>query len=585
MNLFFEDLCKTYHGKTIFDNISGRINEGDKIGIIGENGVGKTTLIKLILGVEEADKGIIHYPSIPLKIMYIEQKPVFPKDISVYEEVYKALASSGSRTDEADSKIQKALGTLGLKKEVWQQKAINLSGGEKTKLLLCKMLVSDFDFLILDEPTNHLDMETCQWLEEYLNSLKKTILLVSHDRYFLDKLVNRIWELSSDGLKAYEGNYTDYKLQKENEIKNIIKEYNKQQREIENLRKNIIERKNWYASAHKSAGQNDFLRAKAKKHASILKAKKRKLEKLEANKIDKPREVVSPAFDIINKNNAFDKLPPYLVKAQGITKYFNNRLIFEEVSFNIRRGDKIALIGSNGTGKTTLLRIINNIDNEYEGELTINPSIRIGYFAQELNNLDKGKTILENVMSQEINIGEARLLLACLLFRGDDVYKKVDDLSMGEKGRVAFAKLILSGSNLLILDEPTNYMDILSKEKIEEVLQDFAGSVIFVSHDRYFIKRIANRIFKLEDRKLKCYDGDYNYYLSKASQENFSSRNCLDYNLISNEINRLENELAFLSGKLAQELEEEEKQELDRKFIETARQLNTYRDIIKNRKK
>ena len=156
---------------------------------------------------------------------------------------------------------------------------------------------------------------------------------------------------------------------------------------------------------------------------------------------------------------------------------------------------------------------------------------------------------------------------------------------MGEKGRVAFAKLILSGSNLLILDEPTNYMDILSKEKIEEVLQDFAGSVIFVSHDRYFIKRIANRIFKLEDRKLKCYDGDYNYYLSKASQENFSSRNCLDYNLISNEINRLENELAFLSGKLAQELEEEEKQELDRKFIETARQLNTYRDIIKNRKK
>jgi len=585
MNLYFENLCKTYDGKTVFDNISGRIDEGDKIGIIGANGVGKTTLIRLILGIEEADKGRIQYPSLPLKTLYIEQSPMFSKDISVYEAVYNALMGSGVEVDEADMKVQKALGILGFPKEIWNQKAVNLSGGEKTKLLLCKMIVSDFDFLILDEPTNHLDMKTCQWLEEYLSSLKKTILVVSHDRYFLDKVVNRIWELSADRLEAYEGNYTDYKVQKEDEIKNIIKEYNKQQREIQNLKKVISERKNWYASAHKSAGQNDFLRAKAKKHASIFKAMERKLEKLEASRIDKPREAVSPAFDIINKNNTLEKLPPYLVKAQGITKYFNNRLIFKNISFNIRRGDKIALIGPNGTGKTTLLRIINNIDNEYEGDLTINPSIRVGYLDQELNNLDNKKTILENIMSQEISIGEARLLLACLLFRGDDVYKKVDNLSMGEKGRVAFAKLILSGANLLILDEPTNYMDILSKEKIEEVLQDFAGAVIFVSHDRYFIKRIANRIFRLEDKKLKCYDGDYNYYISKDRQENFHSEFSMDYNRINNEINRLENELAFLSGKLAQELEEEEKQVLDRRFIEIARQLNEYKDIIKNRKK
>jgi len=585
MNLHFENLCKIYNGKTIFDNVTGRINQWDKIGLIGVNGVGKTTLVKLFVGKEEADEGWIKHPSYSVKTLYVEQEPKFEAQVSIYEEIYNMALKDSGNMGGIDGKVKKALNTLGFKEELWNQKAESLSGGEKTKLALCKMMVYDFDFLILDEPTNHLDIEACQWLEEYLNNIEKTVLIISHDRYFLDKVVNKIWELTPNGLKAYEGNYSDYKSQKENEIKSIIKEYNKQQQEIQKLRKNINERRNWYLSAHKSAGQNDFLRAKAKKHASVLKAMETKLEKLEENRIDKPREVVSPAFDIINKNTISEKLPSYLIKAQGITKYFGDRIIFKDVSFSVVRGDKIGLIGPNGTGKTTLLRIINNIDNDYYGTLTINPSVKIGYFDQELKSLDNSKSIIDNVMSREISISEARLLLACLLFRGDDVYKKVASLSMGERGRVAFARLILSGANLLLLDEPTNYMDIVSKEKIEEVLQDFAGTIIFVSHDRYFINRIANKIFELANGRLTCYEGDYNYYLSKASQENLNERKNINYNNISNEINRLENELAFLSGKLAQPLEEEEKQELEKKFIETARQLNEYREVIKNKKK
>lgn len=585
MSLYFENICKIYNGKTIFDNITGRIEEGDKIGLIGLNGVGKTTLIKLIIGNEEADKGRIQYTSSPVKILHIEQEPKFDEQVSVYDEIYRTAQNGGGSSDkEIDIKVRKALSTLGLTKELWKQKAESLSGGEKTKLMLCKMMVSDFDFLVLDEPTNHLDIKSCQWLEEYLNRLQKTILVISHDRYFLDKVVNKVWELNPNELKAYEGNYSDYKVQKQNEMKNITREYNKQQQEIRNLKRAIDERKNWFSSAHKAAGQNDFWRAKAKKHSSIIKAKERKLEKLEANKIEKPREAISPAFDIINKNIILEKLPPFLVKAQDISKYFDNRIIFKNVSFNIMRGDKIALIGSNGTGKTTLLRIINNIDINYEGILNVNPSVRIGYFDQELNNLDNENTVLENVLSQGINIGEARLLLACLLFRGDDVYKKVNNLSMGERSRVAFAKLILSGANLLILDEPTNYMDIVSREKIEEVLQDFSGTIIFVSHDRYFIKRIANRIFELANKTLMCYDGDYDYYLSKSRQESISAESQIDYNQISDNIKRLECELAFLGGKLAQDIDEEEKQKLSDKYIEMAKQLNAYKELIKKKK-
>lgn len=582
MNLYFENLYKSYEGKKIFENINGRINYEDRIGLIGVNGIGKTTLVKILSGRESSDKGRVEFPS-SLRILYIEQNPKFDEKTSVYDELYRSILKNASNVKDIDSIIQKALNKMRLARESWNQKAISLSGGEKTKLMLCKIMVSNFDFLILDEPTNHLDMESCQWLEKYLRKLNKTLLVISHDRFFLDNVVNKIWELTSESLKIYKGNYSEYKIQKENEMKRIMKEYEKQQSKIQSLEKAINERKNWFSSAHNAAGQNDFYRAKAKKHASVVKAKERELERLESNKIDKPKKIVSPAFEIINKNIAKEKLPQILVRIEDLYKSYDKRIIFKNISFNIMREDKIALIGSNGAGKTTLLKIIKGIDKGYDGGVTMNPSVRIGYFSQELDNLNNNNTIIDEILLMGARPDEARMLLAVLYFRGDDINKRISALSMGEKCRTAFAKLILSGANLLILDEPTNYMDIVSREKIEEALEDFQGSVIFVSHDRYFIKKIASRIIRIENKILKCYDGDYDYYLSKRREEDIQDKIGEDYNQIRDNIRRLECELAFISGKLSEPLEEKEKEELNNKFIETVKELNKNKAIINDK--
>jgi ATP-binding cassette subfamily F protein 3 len=578
--LYFENLSKSYAGKKVFENINGRVERGDRIGLIGGNGIGKSTLVKILSGEECTDMGKLEVSS-SVKILYIEQYPKFSENVSVYEELYKSTFNNSSNIKSPDAVTQKALNTIGLTEKFWRIEARNLSGGEKTKLMLGKVLVSDFNLLILDEPTNHLDMESCKWLEEYLEQLNKTILVISHDRFFLDKVVNKIWELTADNLKVYKGNYSKYKIQKETEFKSQLKEYEKQQTRIENLERAIENRKNWYASAHKTAGQNDFYRSKAKKHTSVLKAKKRELEKLEKNKTEKPKKSKSPAFEVINKNIIDDKLPPILIRVENLTKSYGTRTVFKDVFFDIKRGDKIAVIGANGTGKTTLLKIINGLDQNYDGTVSISPSVKFGYFSQEISNLDLNDTILNNLLLTGATVNEVRLLLAGLLFKGDDVNKKVANLSMGERSRVAFAKLILSGANLLILDEPTNYMDIISREKVEDVLDEYQGSILFVSHDRYFIKRIANKILKIENQNIKYYGGDYRYYLDKIRNEALHDKLGKDYNQLSDQIRRLENELAFLSGKLAGDLDEDEKNIINSRFIEIARELNKKKQILK----
>ncbi|MDD4753566.1 MAG: ABC-F type ribosomal protection protein [Desulfitobacteriaceae bacterium] len=587
MSLTFENLSKGYAGKTVFEKINGKINSEDKIGLLGTNGVGKTTLVKLLSGKEKSDYGNIHYAA-SLKIFYGEQYPEFAAGVSVYNEVYQTIETNGGQLKfkeikDANALTKRSLNKIGLDQRLWQQEARSLSGGEKTKLLLTKVIVSDFDLLILDEPTNHLDTESCQWLEDYLNSLNKPILIISHDRYFLDNVVNKIWELTFKKLREHPGNYSEYKIQKENEEKNTQKEYEKQEVQIQDLKRMVHDRKNWYASAHKSAGQDDFYRAKAKKHTSVMRAKQRELERLENNRIAKPQKVVSPAFEIINKGFAERKLPPILIRAQNLSKKFGNRIIMQNVSLNIRRGDKIALLGGNGVGKTTLLKIITNLDKDYQGAVTTNPSLKISYFAQELSDLSGDRTILDDVLTLGgVRVDEARLLLASLLIRGNDVYKKISNLSMGEKCRVIFAKLILSGPDLLILDEPTNYLDIISREKMEEVLEDFQGSMLFVSHDRYFTKRLANRIWHLQNQRLKCYDGEYEYYLNKSEQESLKAEVGVNFEHISNQIRRLELELAFLSGKLAESLAQEEKEQMNQEFLRVAKELNAYKEILDN---
>lgn len=584
MSLHFQGLCKSYKGKIVFENISGSVAGKDKIGLIGVNGIGKTTLARILAGEEIFDQGEIKRESSNSTILYIEQYPVFDPNISVYDEIYRMAASDNrSNTDDIETKVKMTLNRVGLDQKKWRQRAESLSGGEKTKLALCRAMVSDYDYLILDEPTNHLDLKSYDWLEEFVRSHDRPILVISHDRYFLDNVVNKIWDLTAQGLKVYEGNYSAYKMQKENELKSITREYEKQQMEIRHLKQVINERKNWYEGAHKDAGTNDFYRSKAKKHANVFKAKKRQLERVEKAEISKPEKTAVPGFQVINKNIIGTKFPRFLVRGKNLSKSFDKKVIFRGISFDIRRGDKIAVIGDNGVGKTTFLKTICGLEN-FSGTIKINPSVKIGYFAQELDDLNNEASVLDGVLSAGTTVEDAMSILAALLFRGDDVYKKIANLSMGEKGRVVFARLMLSGANLLILDEPTNYMDIPSKEKIEDVLDEFMGSIIFVSHDRYFIRRLANRVFVIDNQNLYCYDGDYEYYLTKSREQKRKKENGAEYKELTDSIRRLECELAFLGGKLNEVSDEEEKEELTKKYLAAAKELNKQKEIFKKLK-
>lgn len=577
VNLHFTGLSKSYGARTVLDNISGCINPADKIGLVGKNGVGKTTLARILAGREARDEGQIEASPPRAKILYLEQYPVFGKEDTVYQVVLEA-ARGNPRLQDADKEVQKTLNRLGIGAARWGQRANSLSGGEKTKLSLCRILVSDFDLLLLDEPTNHLDLDNCEWLEDFLAKLTQPLVVISHDRYFLDRVVNKIWELTSQGLQVYEGNYSVYRRQREIEERTLEREYEKQQQKIRHLKQVINERRNWYQKAHTAAGTNDFYRSKAKKHASVLKAKERELERLEKEKVAKPTKLPAPAFAVLNKNVRGKSFPRVLLRGEKVGKAFGEKVLFQDVSFTIRRGDKIALIGPNGAGKTTLLKIIAGCLADYEGKVRVNPSVKIGYFAQELDNLNPAASVLDEVLTGEAVVEEARLLLACLLFRRDAVYKRIGDLSMGEKGRVAFAKLILSGANFLVLDEPTNYMDIESREAIEEALADFGGSFIFVTHDRYFMG-LANRIFALEAGKLRCYHGNYEYYLAKKREETGRDRAAGQEEDVAANIIRLECELAYLGGKLDESKDEEEKERLEARFLQVARELNHYKKL------
>ncbi|MDR9756033.1 MAG: ABC-F type ribosomal protection protein [Thermoanaerobacterales bacterium] len=584
MSLRFQGLYKSYQGKTVLENISGSINGKDKIGLIGINGIGKTTLARILAGEETPDQGEIKLSPADSKILYIEQYPLFDDTVSVYDELLRlAVSDSSSKITDIETKVKMTLNKVGLEQQKWGQRAASLSGGEKTKLALCKAMISSYDLLILDEPTNHLDLKSYDWLEEFVHSLDKPVLVISHDRYFLDKVANKIWELTANGIKVYPGNYSDYKVQKENELKTIAREYEKQQMEIKHLREVINERKNWYENAHKAAGTHDFYRSKAKKHANVFKAKRKQLERLEETEINKPEKTVAPGFQVINKNIIGTKFPRFLVRGKNLSKSFGEKKILQGVSFDIRRGDKIAVIGDNGAGKTTFLKTICGLE-KYSGTISINPSVKIGYFAQELDSLHHDASVLEDVLSVGATIDDARSILAALLFRADDVHKIIDNLSMGEKGRVVFAKLILSGANLLVLDEPTNYMDIPSKEKIEDVLDEYMGSIIFVSHDRYFIKRLANRVFVIDNQNLYCYDGDYEYYLAKCKEQKMNEEIGVKYKDLAESISRLECELAFLGGQLYEVVDEEEKEVLSNKYLAVAKELNEQKGRLKRYK-
>ncbi|WP_291560069.1 MULTISPECIES: ribosomal protection-like ABC-F family protein [unclassified Clostridium] len=531
---------KSFNGEILISNINLKVEESEKIGLIGVNGAGKSTLLKMIYGDLSQDEGEIiksrgktfaylkqdsglnlensikeemlsvfnELLNVEKELRQLEKLMSSQEVIEDYEKLEKIMKKYSSKTDyfvmqggyEIEAKINTILNGIGFKDFDLNIKVSKLSGGQKTKLSLAKILLNEPDLLMLDEPTNHLDLEALNWLEGYLKSYKGAVLIVSHDRYFLDSTVSVIYEIERGKSKRYTGNYSKYVSLKAEEKELHIKNYERQQEEIERLQTFV---------------DKNIVRATSAKAA---KSKRKAIERME--KIDVPLgdlKKVNMNFEI--KNKSYKEVLQLKEGILSVGEGENKKILTEDLNFDLTRGDRVALIGPNGVGKTSLLKVlIGDLQLEH-GSINWGKDIHIGYYDQEHEKLNPNNTILEEVWDDFPNIKESRIrgVLGRFLFSGEDVFKRVGDLSGGEKSRVALSKLMLIEANLLLLDEPTNHLDLQSKEVLESALKDYEGTILFISHDRYFINKIGNKVMELTKEGVKCIKGNYDDYLLEAS--------------------------------------------------------------------
>ncbi len=532
MILSCSNINKTFTDNHVIKNASFHIEDNEKAAIVGINGAGKTTLLKIIVGSLSADHGTVtfakdkNYGYLAQHQAVDSENTIFDELLTVKQEVLDLEASIRQTEQEmksaSDSKLELLLKKydnlmhrfetingyaykseitgilkgLGFTEEDFAKKVETLSGGQKTRIALGKILLQKPDLIILDEPTNHLDLNSIAWLETYLLNYKGAVIIVSHDRYFLDKIATKIIELDNGVLSTFHGNYSDYAVQKEHQRLEQMNAYLNQQREIKH-QEEVIEK------------LKQFNREKSIRRAE---SREKMLNKIE--RLDKPAEV---------KADMNLTLTPHctsgndVMRIEGLSKRFDHLLLFENVSFEIKRGEHVAIIGDNGTGKTTLLKIINELLPPDTGTIYLGTNVEIGYYDQEHHVLHMDKTLFEEISDDYpyLTNTEIRNTLAAFLFTGEDVFKKISSLSGGERGRVSLAKLMLSEANFLILDEPTNHLDITSKEILETALNAYKGTVLYVSHDRYFINKTASRILELTHNAFINYIGNYDYYLEK----------------------------------------------------------------------
>ncbi len=532
MILDCQHISKSFGTDEILKDISFHINEHEKTAIVGINGAGKSTLLKIIMRILSADAGDVVL-SKHISVGYLAQyqeisgtRTIFEEALSAKEELVqmemqlremeeKMPAEKGEALERLlekynrlhhafelkngyayRSEVTGIIRGLGFSEEDFHRPVAELSGGQKTRVFLGKLLLTKPDLLILDEPTNHLDMSSIAWLETFLSNYTGAVLIVSHDRYFLDKIVTKVIELSRHQASVFRGNYSDYAVKKAAVRKAEQKAWENQQREIKHQEEVIAKLKS-------------FNREKSIKRAE---SREKMLDKVE--RLDRPAQ-----------ENADMKIRFHPAVTSGndvlevtrLAKSFGNNRLFSDISFEIKRGEHVALIGDNGTGKTTLLKIINEMIPFDAGEISFGTNVHVAYYDQEHQVLNDAKTLFEEISDEHpgMNNTQIRSMLAAFLFTEDDVFKRVGDLSGGEKGRLSLAKLMLSEANFLILDEPTNHLDIISKEILEEALNQYDGTVLFVSHDRYFINKAASRILDLTDQTVVNYIGNYDYYLEK----------------------------------------------------------------------
>lgn len=531
-----EGLNKSFGIETLFAGVSFELGRGDKIGLIGANGTGKTTLLRCLLGLEEIDGGQVAVPT-GETIGYVQQDGSL-NHATLYEELCSAYADvlgfqdrmreleqliAGEQDEELlaglmkeyaqvvekfergggyeyENIIRRVAFGLGFTAEDFSRELDTFSGGQKTRLCLARALIRQPDFLFLDEPTNHLDIGMVEWLEDFLAGYSGGVLIISHDRYFLDKVVNRVVELENKTLTAYKGNYTSYMQQKAERVSALESAYGKQQDHIA-----------------KTEAYIRMYRAGIK--CKQARGREKQLQRLE--RIVLPPNIAR--FDFFGFNPP-GECAERVAELEEVSAAYGERVVFEKVSMLIRKGDGVALVGPNGAGKTTLLKLLTGDLSPASGRVKLGSRVKPGYFSQEHEGLNNKNSALTEIMI-EFGFSEerARHYLGAFLFQGDDVFKIIGDLSGGEKARLAILKLMLTGANFLILDEPTNHLDIPAKEAVEEAILSFPGTFLTVSHDRYFLDKVANCMVELSEGKLREYAGNYSYYREKQLAESKAS--------------------------------------------------------------
>lgn len=526
--LRIKDLGKAFGIEELFHNVTFDVARGDKIGFVGPNGAGKSTLMRCLLGLEEYDNGSISIDSADT-IGYMQQQFDF-KHATLHEELLDSFsdilalgvqktelekeieqASTDEQMEELmkdysrisdrfeqlggydyESRLRRVAFGLGFKEEDFDKSPSLFSGGQRTRICLAKALLREPDFLFLDEPTNHLDIEMIEWLEGFLSSYKGGVLLISHDRFFLDKVATKILDLDNKTTVLYDGNYTTAMEVKAQRRAALESAYAKQQEHIRET-------------------QEFIRRYKAGVKAKQARGREKQLQRLE--RIILPPTKTSFNFFMFHKP---DECAERVLELDDVSVSFDTHKIFEHLSLLIRRGDGVAIVGPNGAGKTTLLRLILGELESPTGRIKIGSRVKIGYYSQQHEGLTPSNTVFDEILSSfGLNDEQARSCLGSFLFKGDDIYKRVSDLSGGEKSRLALLKLMLTGANFLVLDEPTNHLDIPAKEAIEEAIMAFPGTFIVVSHDRYFLDKVTNFTCELSNGVLTQYNGDYSYYREK----------------------------------------------------------------------
>lgn len=553
MILACNNISKSFIDKTIIRDASFHIEDREKVAIVGNNGAGKSTLLKIIMGLLSPDSGEVTLAK-GKTIGYLAQHQELTHNTTIYEQLLEVkkdildlernirqvelnmksangeqleqLLSTYSRLNHQfelangyayKSEITGILKGLGFLEEEFDKKVDDLSGGQKTRVSLGKLLLSKPDIILLDEPTNHLDMDSIAWLEGYLNNYAGSVIIVAHDRYFLDKVVTKIIEIDHTIVRMFTGNYSAYRTKKLAIMDTLMKQYENQQREIKRQEEVIAKLKS-------------FNREK-----SIRRAESR--EKM----LDKIQVMDKPITD--NSTMRFSLQPNVqsgndVLTITNLSKSFGSNTLFSNVSLEIKRGERVAVIGGNGTGKTTLLKLINGILPADCGEIRLGSNVSIGYYDQEHNVLNMENTLFDEISNAypSMTNTEIRNVLAAFLFTGDDVFKRIGELSGGERGRISLAKLMLSDCNFLILDEPTNHLDMMSKEILEEALINYTGTILYVSHDRYFINKTATRILDLQEKHFINYIGNYDYYLEKKETLTANTLSQIPQNKTSNSL-------------------------------------------------